>query len=140
MSLSRFCRKKLVSLPPEASARDAAERMREHHVGAVIVTEGEVPIGIVTDRDLVMRVIVARKDPATTAVREVMSGDVVTVREDEQLDDVVQRMRAAKVRRLPIVSAAGGRLVGVVALDDVAVLLAAELQEAASAVRGDRGP
>jgi CBS domain-containing protein len=138
MSLERFTRKDVVVVLPEEPAAHAAEAMLEHHVGAVVVVEQGRPIGMVTDRDLALRLIAAGRD-GSTSVREVMSGDLVTARVEDQVDDVAQRMRRHGVRRLPIVDA-NGALVGLVALDDLYVLLAGELSATARAVIENRGP
>jgi CBS domain-containing protein len=138
MSLARFTRKKLVTLRPDATLREAADLMRREHVGAVVITEGRRPVGIVTDRDLALRAV-AVGATADTAVAEVMSGDLVVARASEQLDEAFGRMRRSGVRRLPIVDGRG-RLVGLVALDDLLVLLAAELSLGARTVLDNRGP
>jgi CBS domain-containing protein len=140
MSLERFCRKPVVTMSPQQTVRDAALKMREHHVGAVVVVEEERPVGIVTDRDIVLRTIADGRDPGATPVRDVMSGSVKLVRVDEKIDDAVRVIRAAGVRRLPIVDAVFGRVVGMVTLDDVVVLVAGELGAAAGAVQANRGP
>jgi CBS domain-containing protein len=112
--------------------------MLRHHVGAVVVVEGGRPVGILTDRDLALRLLAAGRE-AQTPVREVMSGDPVTARVDEQLDAVAVRMRHHGVRRLPIVDD-DGALVGLVSLDDLYVLFAGELSATAQAVIENRGP
>jgi CBS domain-containing protein len=139
MSLERFCRKQVVTVSPKQTVRDVALKMRDHHVGAVVVVEEDRPIGIVTDRDIVLRVVVDGRDPGTTAVGDVMSRGVKAVRADEKIDDAISSIRAAGVRRLPIVDA-NGRAVGMVTLDDLVVLVAGELSAAAGAVQANRGP
>lgn len=140
MSLGRFCRKLVAYITPEQSAALAAETMRERHVGAlVVVREDLVPVGMVTDRDLVTRVMADRTDPTSVPVRDVMSQGITTIRADARLDEAVLRMRDRGVRRLPIVDD-DGRLVGIVTLDDLLVLLSAELSQAAHAVRENAGP
>lgn len=138
MSLDRFTRKEVAVVGADEPVVRAAEQMLRRHVGAVVVVDGGRPIGIITDRDLALRVIAACRD-AATPVREVMSADLVTARADEQLDDVAVRMRRHGVRRLPIIDKVGG-LVGLVSLDDVYVLLAGELAASAQAVIENRGP
>jgi CBS domain-containing protein len=139
MSLDRFCRKPLVTVSADAPAREAARQMGEHHVGAVVVTAGGKPIGIVTDRDLVLRLVVPGRDADRTAVQEVMTPAPAAVRIEARLDEALVAMREASVRRMPVVRA-DGVLAGIVTLDDLIVLLAAELGAAASAVRTNRGP
>jgi CBS domain-containing protein len=106
---------------------------------AVVVVEEDRPVGVVTDRDIVLRVILENRDPETTPVRDIMSSDLALVREDDKIDDSVRSIREAGVRRLPIVDS-NGKIVGMVALDDLVVLLAGEPSAAVSAVRANRGP
>jgi CBS domain-containing protein len=139
MSLERFCRKEVVTMSPKQTVRDAAFKMRDQHVGAVVVVEEDRPVGIVTDRDIVVRAVVDGRDPGTTSVGDVMSRSLKVVRADDKIDDAVSSIKAAGVRRLPIVDA-NGRMVGMVTLDDLVVLVAGELSVAAGAVRANRGP
>lgn len=138
MSLERFTRRELVTIAPDRTARDAAELMRTHHVGAVLVVDGGQPVGIVTDRDLVVRLL-AEGFAATTPVRSVMSGDLVTARVDDSIDHAIYTMRHHGVRRLPIIAHDGAAL-GLVALDDLLVLLSGEVSSVVEAVIDNRGP
>jgi len=139
MSLERFCREPVVTIQPTQSVRDAARLMRDRHVGAVLVVDGDRPIGIVTDRDIVMRAIIEGRDPNTTPVRDVMSGSLTVVGSDQKIDDAVVAIRTAGIRRLPIVNAAG-KAIGIVTLDDLVVLMAGELNLVAGAVQQNVGP
>ena len=139
MSLERFCREPVVTVQPTQSVRDAALLMRDRHVGAVLVVDDDRPIGIVTDRDIVMRAIIEGRDPNTTPVRDVMSGGLTVAASDQKIDDAVIAIRTAGVRRLPIVNAAG-KAIGIVTLDDLVVLMAGELNLVASAVQSNLGP
>jgi CBS domain-containing protein len=140
MSLKRFCRKELVTLKPDDTARLAAQRMAEQHVGAVVVVNAESrPIGVLTDRDLTCSVMAAGKDPARTAVREVMTSNPEVIEEHELIDAALLRMRERGARRLPIVDGTG-MAVGIVTLDDLLVLLTAELGQTAQVIRQNRGP
>ena len=139
MSLERFCRKPVVTILPKQSVRDAAVKMHDHHVGAIVVVEEDRAIGIITDRDVALRTILEGRDPDTTPVRDVMSRNLATVRQGEKIDDAVNLLRTAGVRRLPIVDAQG-KPVGMVTLDDLVVLVAGELGLVAGAIKTDRGP
>ncbi len=139
MSLERFCREPVVTVQPKQSVRDAALAMRDRHVGAVLVVDDDRPVGIVTDRDIVMRAIIEARDPNTTPVRDVMSGSLTVVGSDQKIDDAVIAIRTAGVRRLPIVNAAG-KAIGIVTLDDLVVLMAGELNLVAGAVQQNLGP
>ena len=106
------------SVSPDTSARDAATIMREEDVGIVPVVEGSRLIGVVTDRDLAVRLVADGRDGNTT-VREVMSSKkIATCRPDEDLDRVMDTMAREQVRRIPIVDERGS-LVGIVAQADV---------------------
>lgn len=140
MSLERFCRKDLVTIRPEDPVQWAAELMAERHVGSVVVvsTEGR-PLGMLTDRDLVCRVMAKKLDPARVLVREVMTSGVNTIRNDETIDEALLQMRKLGTRRLPIVDAENAT-VGLLSLDDLVVLLSAELGQTAAVIRANKGP
>ena len=115
----------------------AARLMRENHVGSLVVVDetGGKPIviGMLTDRDIVTSVLASDLDCSTLTVEDVMSTDVVTVREDDSLIDVMQIMRRKGVRRVPVVGAEG-ELLGLVTLDDLLEILAQELGLLVSAI------
>ena len=107
-----------ISIDPESSATAAAQTMREHQIGMLpVVCDGGV-IGIVTDRDLVLRVLAAALDPASIRVSEIATEWVVSVAPDTPLDQVERLIEERRVRRLPVVSA--GKLIGIVSQSDVA--------------------
>jgi CBS domain-containing protein len=130
---------KLIRRDPETVARDvtcaaAARRMRDARVGSLIVAERGRPLGIVTDRDLAVRVMAADADPEKVTVGEVMSERPIFLSESADLLTAVQTMRDLVVRRLPVVDASG-MIVGVVSLDDAILVLAASLEAAAQLIR-----
>jgi CBS domain-containing protein len=106
--------------------------MRNHHVGDVIVVDavenGVVPVGIVTDRDLVVEVLAQGVDPDSVTAQDVMGGELVTAMAGEALDWAIWHMRSKGVRRLPVVDERR-LLVGVLTADDVTRLLAQDLAE-----------
>jgi CBS domain-containing protein len=111
------------------TVNDAARRMAERRVGSLVIVDGEKrPVGVVTDRDLVVRVLAARRDPGATPIVAVMTEAPAVVTADTSIEAALERMRAAGTRRLPVVDADGG-LVGILSLDDVLALLAEELVE-----------
>jgi CBS domain-containing protein len=136
MSIESLLRRPVCTLPPDASCREAAQLLRDEGVGCVVVSEEDRPRGIVTDRDLVVRVMAAGLDPANTPLREVMSGEPVFLARDRSVQQVFATMREQCVRRIPVVDAEG-RLEGVLSLDDLLLLLADELGDLAEAVRGE---
>src|SRR4051794_20960364 len=106
------------SIASSATAADAARLLREHDVGSLPVVQDERVVGVVTDRDLVVRVMAAGLDPEATPVPEVATDRPVTVEASTSLDEALQLMAEHQVRRLPVVE--GDRLVGVIAQADVA--------------------
>jgi signal-transduction protein with cAMP-binding, CBS, and nucleotidyltransferase domain len=139
MSLERFCRKEVVTAQPDDSAKHVAQRMRDEHVGCVIIVDGAASaVGVVTDRDLTVRVLASGMS-LDAPISTFMTSDPVTIRQDQQLDDAVTLMREAGVRRLPIIDSAGS-LTGMVSLDDINVLLSAELSASTAAIHDNRGP
>jgi CBS domain-containing protein len=107
------------SVAPTDSLTDAAAAMRDEDVGSLPVVEGDRVLGIITDRDIVVRAVAERADPQTAKVGDVSSGDPVAVEPDADLDEALELMARHRVRRLPVVE--DGRLVGVVAQADVAL-------------------
>ncbi len=113
--------------------------MRDQHVGAIVIatSRGE-PIGLVTDRDLVVRLLAREADPSSP-IGTIMTADPFVIRADARIDEALLMMRTAGVRRLPIVDGQG-LLVGMVSFDDLSVLLAGEMGAQAAVVRDNRGP
>ena len=107
------------SVRPDASIQEAAQKMRSLDVGALPVLDGQDLKGMVTDRDITIRATAEGRDPKTTTVREVLSPELVSISEDQALEDAARLMQEKQVRRLPVLSA-DQRLVGIVALADVA--------------------
>ena len=104
---------------PDTSVVEAAELMANEDVGSLPILEGERLVGVVTDRDIVVRAVAKQKNPQGMPVREVASGNLVTVKPDEDLSEALKLMAAHQVRRLPVVDA-DDNLVGVLAQADVA--------------------
>lgn len=138
MALRDLMIKDVTSLPPTASVLDAAKFMADMNVGSVIVMKDNSPSGFLTDRDIVTKVLVQGKDPKTTKISEIMVTTVVTISEDKGIFDVTKLMSERGIRRVPVV-ASSGKLVGVIALDDVLVLLGKEMQNIAAALRTELG-
>ena len=107
------------TVEPNSTVVEAARVMKEADAGVVPVTEGGRLAGMVTDRDIAIRVVAEGKDPGSTKVGEVASRDLVTVDPQQDLDEALRLMAQHKVRRLPVVEE-GGRLVGVLAQADIA--------------------
>lgn len=133
-----ICNHNVATIGKSQSVVDAAALMREEHVGDLIVVEprggASVPVGILTDRDVVVGVIAKRIAPDAVTVADAMTRNVLTVREDSSLEFALREMRRFGVRRAPVVRA-NGDLVGVIAVDDIVQHLAAQLTRLADLIR-----
>ena len=141
MGIEKFCRRDVVTATRDMSVAEVARRMREAHVGDVVVVEGQragtQPIGIVTDRDIVLEVVAPGLDPAFVKVADLAFEPLVTVKGDTGYVDTVRTMADRGVRRLPVVDAAGD-LIGIVALDDLLAVIAAPLADLAGVAPRER--
>ena len=133
MTVGDICKRNVVVAPKSELIIDAAKRMRTSHVGDLVVVEPRngrhMPIGIITDRDIVMSVVAS--DPQHMhylLVGDVMNTDLVTAQEQDTIETGLQKMHEHGVRRLPIVDGAGA-LVGILTLDDVLQYLTAQQNE-----------
>lgn len=132
MPIGEVCNREVVTCAPATSALEAAKSMRAKHVGALVVVEEKegkpFPIGVVTDRDLVVTVMAMGLDPRDFTVADIMRAEVITATESTGLLEAIELMRAKGIRRLPVVNDEGV-LSGIVAVDDIIGLLAEELQD-----------
>jgi CBS domain-containing protein len=112
--------------------------MRDHHVGNLVVVEPRgsayVPVGILTDRDIVVAVVAKGVAPEAVTVGDAMTRNLLTVRDDASLEFALREMRRHGVRRAPVVRA-NGNLVGIIAIDDIVQHLAVQLSELADLIR-----
>lgn len=133
MRAGDFCTREVVITRKDSSVVEAARLMRDCHVGDLVVAEQRndelVPIGILTDRDIVIGVVARESDYLRSlAVGDIMSTELVTVREDESLSDTVKRMCALGIRRVPVVNDRGG-LEGILSIDDLVEQVCEELTD-----------
>ncbi|WP_437644507.1 CBS domain-containing protein [Sorangium sp. So ce362] len=133
MSLCRFEHGAVCAELTE-TAIDVARRMREFRVGCVVVTQGARAIGILTDRDLVMRVMADARDPGKTLVSEIVTYDPTTLQQTDSIETALRLMRERGVRRLPIVRH-DGNVTGIVTADDLIVMLASALADLGAGIR-----
>ena len=130
MTVGHFCNREVVICGRKSTIVEVAQLMRLHHVGDVVIVEDReditVPVGIITDRDLVVELIAEGVDLDAVTVGDVMSYELVTARTDDSIWETLKRMRGQGVRRIPVVNDQGG-LEGILALDDILELLAEEL-------------
>lgn len=131
------CSTAIVSCSADTPVAAAAALMRKYHVGAVVVVErngaGSVPIGMLTDRDIVVETVALELEASLFTAGDLMTAPVHTVREDEGLLAALHTMRQYKLRRLPVVTAAG-TLYGVISADDIINLIATELSMITGAI------
>ena len=139
-SLKDFATSLVAVVEPETPAVVVASLMRQHHIGALVVvdaTEKTRPVGIVTDRDLVLELMAEGLDPAVFTAGDIMSVDLVTATPDMDAMDAVQLMKTHRLRRLVITDKAGS-LMGIATMEDVLELLARELANLAAGLAGAR--
>ncbi|EJE51005.1 CBS domain-containing protein [Acidovorax sp. CF316] len=127
------------SLAPTDNVLLAAQAMEELNVGAIPVCEGDRLVGMVTDRDIVLRLVAQERNAGTTQLKDVMSTDVQWTREGESIDEVLQQMSRAQIRRLPVLGD-DKRLVGILSLGDVAVKERGEALDVAASLSGISAP
>lgn len=127
MRIGEFCNRDVVVMNGDESVKQAAELMRTHHVGDIVLIEelegNRVPVGIVTDRDLVVEVMAPGVDPDELAVQDIVTRSVLVAREDDSLIDSLELMKEKGVRRLPVVDS-DHMLIGIITIDDITELLA----------------
>jgi len=130
MNIGEICTIQTVTCTRDETVQGAAMLMRKHHVGDLIVIDGvdgeAVPVGIVTDRDIVVSVIALGLDPAGLQVDDIMSDDLLTCREADDVYETIEHMRLRGIRRVPVVDSAGS-LSGIVSADDLLEFLAEEM-------------
>jgi CBS domain-containing protein len=141
VNAGEICNREVVIVSRETSLVEAARLMREHHVGSLVVVlerDGKrIPVGILTDRDIVVAVVAKELDARKLSVADAMSAGVFAVREQDGLTEVLRAMREHGVRRLPVV-AASGALAGIVTIDDLLELVAEELGDFVRTVGRER--
>jgi signal-transduction protein with cAMP-binding, CBS, and nucleotidyltransferase domain len=136
MPIENLARSDAVTADPETSVTDLAVTMAEENVGSVVITNDETPIGIVTDRDLTVRVLGKGVDPTDQTAEDVMTTDLCTAEPGAGFYEAANLMAEHGIRRLPICE--GDTLVGIITADDVTELLADEQQHLGDIVRAQR--
>ena len=130
MTVGKFCNRDVIIAEKEQTVIEVAKLMRHHHVGDVVIVSSNggktKPIGILTDRDIVIELVACDVPLESVAVGDVMSYELVTAREDDSIWDTLQLMRAKGIRRVPVVNAAD-ELEGILSIDDLLELFAEEL-------------
>lgn len=141
MKAGDLCNRLVIDITEDESVQRAAELMRKYHVGMLVVTgygdTEHAPVGVVTDRDIVVEATAEGIDPEEVTVGDIMCDEVVMAAEDDEVPDVLEMMRKKGVRRLPVVDAKG-TLVGILTVDDLLQLCAEDLGAMAAIVGGQR--
>lgn len=141
MNAGEICNRDVVIAEPDMGVVQAAQLMRQYHVGSLVVCTWQgpkrKPVGMLTDRDLTVAILAKELDPATLTVGEVMPAELYTVREEDSVADVLRVLRERGVRRLPVVDREGA-LVGIVTLDDMLDIAAEQLNDIAASIRREQ--
>ena len=143
MEIGTLCRKNVITVREHDELIAAAEIMRTRHVGYLVVTRpgtadvAPEPAGVLTDRDIVIKVVAMQADPRTLTVGDVMTRQPVVVSETESVNKALGEMRRVGVRRLPVVGVRG-QLVGVLSIDDIVEMLADGLNAVAGSIRNEQ--
>ncbi len=131
MTIGDLCRRDVATCNKDTPVTELAALMREYHVGDLVVVDeqadGQRPLGIVTDRDLVIEVLAKDVDMQSITAGDIMSWELVHAAMDDDIEDVIVKMRNNGVRRLPLINA-DGKLCGIVTVDDLIAWLAESLQ------------
>ncbi len=126
MRVGEFCNREVVVIEEERSVTEAAVVMREYHVGDVVIVRMEygkqIPVGILTDRDIALGIVANGTDPDSVSVGDAMSFNLTTVAEDDDLMHVIEVMRENGIRRVPVIDSSEA-LVGILTVDDLLDLL-----------------
>jgi len=139
MTVGDLCTRVVITADPHETVVEAARRMRDRHVGTLVVVDSERrPLGLVSDRDLVVSVLAQSPDKLDAIeVGDVMSGDLITALTNEPIEDAVKRMRTHGIRRLPVVTR-DGQLEGLLAFDDLVEQFSEELAELAGLLTSEQ--
>ncbi len=132
MGIKNVSRKNVVTASPDTPVKEIAKLMRDRNVGSVIIVEENRPVGIVTDRDITIRVL-GNDQPAEIPVKNIMTENPVTLKEDEGIFEALERIKDFGVRRFPVVDNKGN-LTGIVTVDDFVYLLGKEMSDIASII------
>jgi CBS domain-containing protein len=133
MSLQNYCRKPVIRVAPDANITEACQLMEQNNIGCLIAEREGKLCGIVTDRDIALRVAGAKRDPDKTLIKDIMTPDPIRISVDKDLRRLTAMMHAYHVRRVPIVNGFDTTL-GIVTLDDLIAQLGDEMSEIGKAI------
>jgi CBS domain-containing protein len=141
VKIGEYCKRAVVAIASTTDAADAAKLMREEHVGFLIVyragDELQKPIGVLTDRDLVLGVMARDVDPHAVTVDDVMTRQPLIATDSDELSDMLQAMRLAGIRRVPVVDVRGA-LIGVMAIDDAIDVITGLMCDIAGSIKSEQ--
>jgi CBS domain-containing protein len=137
MSIGEICTRDVIVANRKDSVLDVAKLMRKYHVGDVVIVDQSMdqnfPVGIITDRDIVLELVAKEIGVGSVMAEDVMSTDLLIAEENEQLTGLVQQMQSKGVRRVPVINAKGG-LIGIISEDDIVEIIGEQLSNLASLV------
>ncbi|MCU4975825.1 CBS domain-containing protein [Halobacteria archaeon AArc-m2/3/4] len=139
MPIENLARSDVVTAATDESIHELAAAMQDEEIGSVVITDGDTPVGIATDRDLTMQVLAERADPDEVSAEDVMSDDLQTIEHGAGFYEATELMSEHGIRRLPVTNT-DGDLSGIITADDLNELLADEHQELARVIRSQRPP
>jgi len=141
MIVGEACNRTVIIVDRDDSVYESARLMREHHVGSVIVTAWEngksSPVGILTDRDIVIELIAKEIDPAELTVGDVIGPELITVNDKDGVMEALKKMGEKGIRRAPVIDQAG-TLIGILAVDDVLELVTEQLHDLTRLIRQEQ--
>lgn len=140
MKIGEYCNRDVVIAVKDTEILEAAKLMKRRHVGDLVVVEdrggARIPVGILTDRDLVVEVLAEEVPAGEVSAADVMSYDITTIREEEGVWETIEHMRDVGVRRMPVVDQ-DGALVGLVTLDDLLELFTDAMDNVSQLIKGE---
>ena len=141
MPIGEICIREVIICNRVTTVLESAQLMRRYHVGDLVIVDESggkrIPVGLITDRDIVTSVIALQLDPATITAGDLISREIVAVREDQGVLETIERMRVHGVRRMPVIDQLGS-LVGIISVDDLIELLAEELSKLPKLISKER--
>ena len=141
MRIGEICKRNVISIGARVDVVEAAKLMRDKHVGFLVVIresdEIRRPVGVLTDRDIVLEVIAGDVSPRSVTVEDVMSRQPLVAREDDDLSEVLQAMRVGGIRRVPVVDMRGS-LSGIAAIDDAVDFITGLLCDVSGSIKNEQ--
>ena len=141
MSVGEFCNREVIVANKDTTVVEIAQLMRQHHVGSIVIVESNgsnnVPVGIITDRDIVLEIVAPQLDLDAVTAGDIMSGELLIAREVDGLWETLKRMRSHGVRRVPVINDEEV-LLGILSVDDILEILSNEFSELVSLMNRER--